>query len=164
MRTTTVAISVLLIAGCAGYGEYGEERAATEDRTPYSTTARDVAREADALADGETQQGQPADQAPLAGPAAIGTGGPTPYDVTARDIAAMDESELAAFEDALHGRVVNSLGRAPSLDASGIDVAVDANRVILRGTVTSASQRNLANEIAHTVDGVESVRNELTVQ
>lgn len=127
------------------------------ESTPRNVTARDLA---ETEGGGETVAASDAENLP----GGLRREPPTPYNVTARDLADMDEAELAAFETSLQDQVTGAFRRAPDLNASGIDVAVDGNAITLRGSVVSETQKTLAHNIAHTVSGVVSVTNELTVQ
>lgn len=93
--------------------------------------------------------------------------GPSPYASTARDVARIEDmapDELAAFEASLQENVRAALFRAPGVDASTIDVRVTGNRVTLRGTVPTAQQRQYAVQVAASVAGVGSVRNDLSLR
>ena len=56
------------------------------------------------------------------------------------------------------------LAAADDLRDSTINVDVDKDVVTLSGTVASASQRTRAEQVAKSVEGVKSVRNQLKVQ
>lgn len=66
-------------------------------------------------------------------------------------------AETAAFEVLLHDHVHEAFQRAPGLDASGVEVRVSGATVYLDGHVPTSSQKALAHEVAHSVQGVESV-------
>ena len=84
------------------------------------------------------------------GPAAIHAGrGPRRY--------RRDDNRI--YED-----VCDRLTDACEVDASAIEVAVQAGEVTLRGTVTDRGMRRRAEEIAERVGGVVHVRNEIRVQ
>jgi hyperosmotically inducible protein len=55
------------------------------------------------------------------------------------------------------------LAAADDLRDSTINVDVDNGVVTLTGTVASAAQKTRAEQVAKTVDGVKSVRNQLKV-
>jgi hyperosmotically inducible protein len=59
--------------------------------------------------------------------------------------------------------VLQGLARSPELAGKKIDVSVDNQAVTLTGTVESAQQRMIAEEIARISTGVTSVNNAITV-
>lgn len=66
----------------------------------------------------------------------------------------------AALVAAIEGQLAGTTG----VSAANIDVDVQDGVVTLSGTVRTAEARTKAGEIARSVDGVKSVRNELKVQ
>jgi osmotically-inducible protein OsmY len=52
----------------------------------------------------------------------------------------------------------------PELDASGIEVDVEKDVVVLRGTVEDRGQKRMAEDVAESVSGVRDIRNELGVE
>ncbi len=65
---------------------------------------------------------------------------------------------------ALVGAIEGQLAGDPGTSGLNIDVDVQDGVVTLSGTVRTADARTRAGEIARSVDGVKSVRNELKVQ
>ena len=57
----------------------------------------------------------------------------------------------------LNSRVREALQRAPGVDASAIDVTVKGRDVYLSGTVGSDQEKRAAHDVAHSLEGVESV-------
>jgi hypothetical protein len=66
--------------------------------------------------------------------------------------------------DAIREDVCERLTRHGGLDASGIRVTVDANEVILEGTVASRAAKRMAEDAAETVSGVRDVHNRLRLR
>lgn len=60
--------------------------------------------------------------------------------------------------------VENRLADDPGIDASDIEVRVEARRVILAGTVPSELTRQMAEVVAFEAEGVSGVENALTVR
>ncbi len=60
-------------------------------------------------------------------------------------------------------RLLNRLLWNPNIEASGVDVTVDKGTVILKGTTDTYWKKMLAEEIAHDIEGVVHVSNELAV-
>jgi hypothetical protein len=59
--------------------------------------------------------------------------------------------------EALHTEVHQALERAPNLDSTAIQVAVQGDSVYLSGYVPTPEQRRLAHDVAHSVEGVRHV-------
>jgi len=70
----------------------------------------------------------------------------------------------AADDTALAGKVRAALTTRKGLDARHIDVAANSGTVTLKGDVTSPEQASLAEKVAMETDGVQSVRNVLTMR
>jgi len=70
----------------------------------------------------------------------------------------------ATWDAALAGKVKAALGTRKGLDARGINVSADGPAVTLKGDVTSPEQAELAEKVATETEGVESVRNMLTMR
>lgn len=64
---------------------------------------------------------------------------------------------------ALAAEVKSMLGTVPGLNAAGIDVKSTEGVVVLFGTTGSPGNRDKAAQVASSVPGVKSVRNELVV-
>ena len=60
--------------------------------------------------------------------------------------------------------VAERLTDDPDVDASGIDVSVEGDVVLLRGRVHDRGQKRAAEDVVETVSGVRDVRNELDVE
>jgi len=60
--------------------------------------------------------------------------------------------------------ILEGLAHSPELGGKGIDVKVENRSVTLSGAVDTTAQRNGAEQLAHAVDGVNSVSNDLTVR
>ncbi len=67
------------------------------------------------------------------------------------------QEPMAPNDERLHAEVHRALDRAPSLDATRIQVVVQGGAVYLSGEVPTADQRRLAHDVAHTVEGVNNV-------
>ena len=83
--------------------------------------------------------------------------------------AAQDADDSGSFKGAardawLAGKVEMAYTLNTELSPFEIDTHVDNGRVTLMGTVDSDIERDLAEQIAQGVDGVESVSNELRVE
>ncbi|CAD7039652.1 BON domain-containing protein [Pseudorhizobium endolithicum] len=61
----------------------------------------------------------------------------------------------------LEGAVADSLAAAGGIDATGVQVVVEGNTVVLTGSVMDEKEIARAEEIARSVDGVGDVRNEI---
>ena len=69
-----------------------------------------------------------------------------------------DPVEPASNSDAaIHDAVHRALERAPSIDASTIEVRVENGNVYLSGWVRSQAEHDAAHEVAHAVEGVNRV-------
>ena len=71
------------------------------------------------------------------------------------------EHHLAALIDSSTKAVTSSLAKDPQLKK--IDVRTDAGVVVLSGEVQTMAQSAKASDLAHRIDGVKSVKNELRV-
>lgn len=60
-------------------------------------------------------------------------------------------------EERIHDRVHRALERSPELRDVNIAVRVEYRNVYLSGRVYSHSQKKVAHEVAHSVDGVDRV-------
>ena len=70
----------------------------------------------------------------------------------------------SGIEDAwIHSKVKGALALENDLRDSTVNVDVDNNVVTLRGTVANANQKARAASVANSIDGVKSVKNNLTV-
>ena len=79
----------------------------------------------------------------------------------AKDVARKAEKKL---DDASINVAINSsLASDSELSALKINVDVTNGNVLLKGTAPSMMAKNRATELAHKVDGVKSVNNQLTV-
>ena len=83
--------------------------------------------------------------------------------------AAQDADDSGSFKGAardawLAGKVEMAYTLSTELSPFEIDTHVDNGRVTLMGTVDSDIERDLAEQIAQGVDGIESVSNELRVE
>jgi hypothetical protein len=67
-------------------------------------------------------------------------------------------------EDAIREDVCERLTRHGGLDATGIRVRVEANEVILEGSVDSRAAKRMAEDAAETVSGVRDVHNRLRLR
>lgn len=87
---------------------------------------------------------------------------------TAIPLHAGDDGERTAgqvIDDiSVAGKTKAQLAADPITDAINIDVEVDKDMVQLNGFVDSAEERNRAGEIARSVKGVASVKNNLQIQ
>jgi osmotically-inducible protein OsmY len=63
----------------------------------------------------------------------------------------------------LAAHVREALANDPRVSELGVEVEIDANAVILSGTVTSPEQREAASEVAHDLVPDHQVRNETVV-
>jgi hypothetical protein len=66
-------------------------------------------------------------------------------------------------DDRIHEDLCGRMAAHPALDASEIDVRVTNGDVVLEGTVSSRSQRRLAEALAESVGGVREIRNDVRV-
>ena len=74
------------------------------------------------------------------------------------------ESAGKALDDAtVTAKVKSALIAEPNLKAMSIDVDTTAGVVTLKGTTANFEQKQKAEQLASTVEGVRSVRNELVV-
>lgn len=64
---------------------------------------------------------------------------------------------------ALARAVRRALGKAPGFNVSGVFVRARSGAVTLSGTVRTGGQISQAEQVAHTVQGVTSVSNKLTL-
>ena len=79
----------------------------------------------------------------------------------AKDVAHKAEKKL---DDAgINVAINSSLAADSELSALKINVDVTNGNVLLKGTAPSMMAKNRATELAHKVDGVKSVNNQLTV-
>jgi putative hemolysin len=78
-----------------------------------------------------------------------------------RGVLAVDNKLIA--DDELAARIEREL-RANGVHVDGIDVSVLLGQVRLRGQAATPAERDVADRIARTVAGVESVKNDLAVQ
>ena len=60
-------------------------------------------------------------------------------------------------------RIVQDLERHARLDADKVEVRVDGNKVILKGFLTSFSERSDAEDAAWSIEGVEKVENNIII-
>jgi hypothetical protein len=67
-------------------------------------------------------------------------------------------------EEAIRDDVCERLTRHGGLDASGIRVRVEANEVVLEGSVDSRAAKRMAEDAAETVSGVRDVHNRLRLR
>lgn len=74
------------------------------------------------------------------------------------------EVRQGAQNAALTAKVKSALAADVGLKTLKIDVDSSGNTVTLKGAVDSAATRQRAEEVARKVDGVATVRNELTVR
>ena len=77
---------------------------------------------------------------------------------------ASTEVKQDAKNAALTGKVKSALAADVGLKTLKIDVDSAGNTVTLKGAVDSAETKQRAEEVARKVDGVATVRNELTVR
>ena len=70
----------------------------------------------------------------------------------------------ATKDSALTAKVKSALAADVGLSTLKIDVDSSGNTVTLKGTVDSADKKQRAEEVARKVDGVATVRNQLTVK
>ncbi len=63
----------------------------------------------------------------------------------------------------LEDRIDSAIGRAPHLLDQVVRIETHAGHVVLRGTVRSYYQKQMAQEAVWTVDGVAQVENQLEV-
>ncbi len=83
---------------------------------------------------------------------------------TAGSTQAVDQQQSSAINDAwLQGKLESTLLFNEHLNSFNIDTEVTNRVAILAGTVESDIDRDLAGEIAESIDGVESVQNKLKV-
>ena len=68
-----------------------------------------------------------------------------------------------AADRALRKRVLTALGKAKGLRAGGVTVRVSNGAVTLQGWVPEEAQIDRATEVAQSVPGVTTVKNELTL-
>ena len=71
---------------------------------------------------------------------------------------------VARTDDAIRADVLAGLRVEPVTDEYELAVEVTGGTVVLRGTVESAQERNVAERVAAAVPGVRAVRNDLAVQ
>lgn len=67
-------------------------------------------------------------------------------------------------DEQIRDDVRNRLADDPGIDASDVEVRVEARRVILEGTVTSELTRQMAEVVAYEAEGVTGVENALAVR
>lgn len=72
---------------------------------------------------------------------------------------AIQRSDARIFED-----VCESLARSPDVDASDLEVVVEAGEVTLRGTVEHRAAKRVAEDLAEAVPGVRDVHNALRIR
>jgi hyperosmotically inducible protein len=65
---------------------------------------------------------------------------------------------------AITAKVKTALAKDPDVSALAVNVDTDKGVVTLNGTVKSATERNKAAQLARNVEGVTSVRNNLTIK
>jgi hyperosmotically inducible protein len=92
----------------------------------------------------------------------------TELKLAAEELAAQTRGALAVdnkliADDELAARIEQEL-RANGVHMDGIDVSVLLGQVRLRGQAATPAERDIADRIARTVVGVESVKNDLAVQ
>ncbi len=79
-------------------------------------------------------------------------------------LAGKDPSALTRPDVAILAQISDRLALNDQLNANDIEVKVQDHKVTLGGAVGSERQRRLAEEIASSVSGVETVQNNLTVR
>jgi len=78
----------------------------------------------------------------------------------------MMEATLATpsrAESPLLAQVRGALSKNPSLTSHHVNVQADDGNIRLEGTVSSFYQKQMAQELARRVDGVENIENQLQV-
>ena len=63
--------------------------------------------------------------------------------------------------EALEAAVANALAAAGGIDGSEINVVADGDHIVLSGTVATVGEIERATEVAHAVEGVHRVRNQI---
>jgi osmotically-inducible protein OsmY len=66
-------------------------------------------------------------------------------------------------ESTLESRLETALSGSPYLAGRTVRFETEAGRVVLRGTVNSYFQKQMAQESLRRVEGVDEIENELTV-
>lgn len=85
-------------------------------------------------------------------------------DTRHRSIESHGKAIMAAMTDAwLKGKIESALALNEYLKVRAIEIDVHHNRVYLAGVVSSDIDADLARQIAQSVDGVENVINQLTI-
>ena len=97
----------------------------------------------------------PAPAPPPASPPPATTAPPPPPPATSQSTT--DHDDLSSADAALHDRVHEALDAAPQLDGTDISVRVQNGVVYLGGWVRTAEQKDIAHNVAHSVEGVEHV-------
>jgi osmotically-inducible protein OsmY len=77
--------------------------------------------------------------------------------------APIPQASLDAQDRAISAAIRTKFLLNPKIDSSAIEIDTKENYVQLKGTVTSAAERELANTIARTTYGVETLQNFLQV-
>lgn len=67
-------------------------------------------------------------------------------------------------DEGLREQVLKAIAASPQIDQGDIDVFVRNGAVLLEGTVHGRDARQLAEDLARSVDGVKSVQNRIDVQ
>ncbi len=71
--------------------------------------------------------------------------------------------EMTLTTAPLHDQVLGALSRCSHLSARRVHIETDRGHVRLEGTVGTFFQKQMAQELARRVDGVERVENQLQV-
>lgn len=95
-----------------------------------------------------------------------GTARPVPSQVRPgnRDCGGIEHDVDAPDEEQFAERVRAALRRDPRIPEEGIHVAVEAGRVTLTGSVTSASAKRAAAEVVEALPGVRGVIDQMQVR
>jgi osmotically-inducible protein OsmY len=71
----------------------------------------------------------------------------------------MSDSALAPLTDRVDSAILGN----PHLKGCSLQVELRGSRIVLRGTVGSYYQKQIAQEVARVVEGVEKIDNQLVV-
>jgi osmotically-inducible protein OsmY len=75
----------------------------------------------------------------------------------------MIKKDSPVADSQLMNRVVSLLGQNPHLSTRTLRCEAAEGHVVLRGTVRSYYQKQMAQEMLKTVDGVDTIENQLEV-
>jgi osmotically-inducible protein OsmY len=70
---------------------------------------------------------------------------------------------MPTIENSLDSLISSAIGRSPHLKSRKVRFEAHEGRVVLRGTVSSYYQKQMAQEVVRRLQGVERIENELEV-